>query len=112
MPKGDRDITVVRRTPHDKLSTTAPVDDETVGEVKGVFIMPRRALETDRGWVTIEGYTIWIMPTSQGFTDGMIRPTDLIDIDGTKWQVDGPPGRFTKKGDVYTEVQVKKVGAA
>lgn len=112
MPKGDRDITVVRKAHRDKLSTVDPAADETVGEIKAVVIMPRRALEADKGWVTIEGYTIWILPSSQGFSDGMIKSTDYIDIDGVEWQVDGPPGRFTKKGSVYTELQVKKVGAA
>lgn len=111
MPKGDRDITVVRRARRDKLSST-PGAELSRDEIKAVTILPRRALEEDRGWVTIEGYAIWILPTSQGYVEGMITATDFIVIDGTEWQVDGPPARFTKKGSVYTEVQVKKVGAA
>lgn len=118
MATGDRTITVVRKVRRDKLST-ASSSEPTTFDIEGVAILPRQALETDRGWVNIEGYDIWVLPTSavvrdnvrSSYADDDVLSTDFIEIDGVEWQVDGPDAVFTKRGSIAgAKIQVKRVG--
>jgi hypothetical protein len=115
MPTGDRTITVVRRARRDKLSTassgTAPEFDIT-----NVVILPRQALEAERGWTNIEGYDLWVLPTSRAdgheYTDDQVLSSDFIRIDGVEWQVDGPDAYFTKGGSfAAAKIQVKRASS-
>lgn len=119
MAKGDRTITVIRKVRRDKLST-ADSGEPITFTIDGVAILPRQAYEANQDWVNIEGYDIWVLPTSvvtrddatSGYADDDIVSSDFIDIDGEEWQVDGPDAYFTKKG-VFAgaKIQVKRVGS-
>jgi hypothetical protein len=116
---GDRTITVVRRPRKDKLSTAAS-SEPTEFDIRDVAILPRQAVESDRGWINVEGYDIWVLATStvadpdgdRGYADDDVLSSDFIRIDGTEWQVDGPDAYFTKKGSLAgAKIQVKRVGS-
>lgn len=120
MATGARTITVLRTPKVDKL---APKPTATVPEtvITKVIILPRQNYEVERGWVTVEGWDIYILPTSKvqdpdtgprRFADGDILGTDTIRIDGVVWSVDGVPAPYDK-GRVRkaTKVQVKKYGS-
>jgi hypothetical protein len=90
--------------------------------MSGLIILPRQVEEEGRGWVTIEGWDIYILPSSRvkpdaeperAYADGDILATDQIRVDGELWQVDGPPAGYDKGTQrKATVVKVKKVGAA
>jgi len=121
MAKGFRTATRVRKARADRL------DPQPVGEDKlylsGLIILPRQAYEAGRGWYTVEGWDIYVMPTSRvaaapggqkrKWEDGDVVSTDVLVIDGERWQVDGPIAPFDK-GHVRkaTRIQVKKVGGS
>lgn len=119
MATGARTITVVRKTVVDKLK---PAPSGTPGEtvISKVIILPRQAFEQGQGWITLEGWDIYILPTSRvavvggtrAYADGDILHTDQIRIDGVTWQVDGPAAPYDK-GAVRkaTLVKVKRVGS-
>jgi hypothetical protein len=119
MATGDRTITVVRKVRRDKLSAASSAEPTTF-DLVNVSILPRQALETDRGWVNIEGYDIWVLPTSvviladtttRQYQDDDVLSSDFIEIDGGEWQVDGPDAVFTKRGAFAgAKIQVKRVG--
>lgn len=120
MPTGARTATRVRKAKVDRLdSTPGGLADEI--SLTGLVILPRQSYEQGRGWVTIEGKDIYILPTSRvlvgsapprPFADGDVLATDQLRIDGKIWQVDGPPAEYdkgvTRKA---TLVKVKNVGA-
>lgn len=115
MATGDRTITVVRRPRRDKLSTAASVAP-TETTITGVAILPRQTFEVNQGWVTVEGYDIWVLSSSsvgdpgRGYEQGDIVSSDFIRIDGVEWQVDGEPARYTKRGSFAgAKIQVKRV---
>jgi hypothetical protein len=119
MATGDRTITVVRRAKKDKLSTAASSTPEEF-DIRDVSILPRQALESERGWVNVEGYDIWVLASStvadpagdRGYADDDVLSSDFIRIDGVEWQVDGPDAYFTKKGSFAgAKIQVKRVGS-
>ena len=115
MATGARTITVIRTPRVDKLSpqSTSTPAEKTVTKV---IILPRQSKETERGWVTIEGWEVWILPTSkvdgEPYADGDILPSDTVRVDGVIWSMDGPPAPFDKgtkrKG---TRLQLKRVGS-
>jgi hypothetical protein len=121
MAKGARVITRVRKPKVDKLSTSSATTTDEL-RIIDVIILPREGYETERGWVTYEGWEIFILPSSRvvpptpeprrAYVDGDIVATDLIRIDGVLWQVDGPPAPYDK-GAVRkaTRIRVKKVGS-
>lgn len=118
MPTGARTITVIREPKVDKLSTPS-TDEAPETDITGVIILPRQFFEAERGWVTIEGYSIYILasskvqadPSARSYADGDILHSDKILIDGATWQVDGPPAGYDKGSTrKATLVQVKRVG--
>lgn len=121
MPTGARTATRVRTAKVDKLSRT-PAGDAAELPMSGLIILPRQSFEEGQGWVTIEGWDIYIMPSSRvqpeggparAYADGDIVATDQLRIDGTLWQVDGPPAPYDKGTQrKATLVKVKNVGAA
>ena len=117
--KGARTAIRLRKPQGDKLdpAPTGAVDQLLLA---GLIIMPRESYEEGRGWVTIEGWEIWILQSSTAlpaggarrrYADGDILSTDQIRIDGKTWQVDGEPAPFDK-GTVRkaTRIRVKRVG--
>lgn len=115
MPTGARTITVVRTPRVDKLAPK-PTDQVPEYDITKVIILPRQNYEVERGWVSVEGYDIYILPSSRvdgsSYADGDILGTDTIRIDGVLWSVDGPPAAYDKgKVRKATKVQVKKYGA-
>lgn len=119
MAKGDQTVTVVRKPRRDKLSA-ADSSEPTTFDLVDVAVVPRQALETDRGWINIEGYDIWVLPTSSvdrageiaEYADDDVLSSDFIDIGGQEWQVDGPDAYFTKGGRFAgAKIQVKRVGS-
>lgn len=118
MPKGARSITRIRKVKVDSLDPRPATPADSL-PINGVIILPRQSFEQGRGYVTIEGWDIYILPSSKvvagvarrGYLDGDIVSSDLIDIDGKRWQVDGEPAPYDK-GDKRkaTLIKVKKVG--
>lgn len=119
MATGDRTITRIRRPHRGKLSTATGGSDETL-EITAVAILPRQGQETEKGWVNVEGWDIWVLPTSkvqlgEGVTrqyqDDDILSSDFVSIDGVEWAADGPDAVFTKRGRFKgAKIQVQKVG--
>lgn len=123
MATGDTTITVVRRPKKDKLSTASSTDPASF-TIEAVSVVPRQALETDRGWINLEGYDIWVLPTSsvhddpddptagREYADDDVLSSDVITINGREWQVDGPDAYFTKRGSFAgAKIQVKRLGS-
>jgi hypothetical protein len=119
MATGARTITVIRSPHVDKLAPK-PTGEVPEVDITKVVILPRQNYEVERGWVTVEGWDIYILPTSKvqaddgprRFADGDILSTDTIRIDGVVWSVDGVPAPYDKgKVRKATKVQVKKYGA-
>lgn len=120
MPRGAREITVIRKPRVDRLA--GPSSDPTTGlPIKNVIILPRQTKEEGQGWVTIDGWDIYILPTSRvqdsdgprPFIDGDILPTDFIQVDNEVWAVDGRPAPFdsgTKRK--ATQIKVKRATGA
>lgn len=116
MPTGVRTATRVRRP---RVGKFDPPSTDPANELpmRGLIILPREAFEQGQGWVTYEGWDIFVMPASKvdqpprAYEDGDVVATDLIRIDGIEWQVDGPPAPYDK-GAVRkaTRIRVKKVG--
>lgn len=119
MPTGARTIVVVRKPRTDKLSV-APAAAASETTITGCVILPRQAFEEGRGWVTYEGWDIYILPTSsvqadtpRGYQDGDILSSDRIRIDGNLWQVEGPPAPYDKGTTrKATLVKVSRVGSS
>lgn len=121
MPTGARTATRVRTAKIDKLSRT-PAAAAAELPMSGLIILPRQQEEEGRGWVTIEGFDVYILPSSRvkpdgeparAYADGDILASDQLRIDGTLWQVDGPPAGYDKGTTrKATLVKVMKVGAA
>ena len=93
MASGNEVVTVVRTTKVDKLSTPAagPPDEF---DLVNCQVLPRRALEEGRGWVSIDGWEVWC------FTDPAreVLHTDQVRIRGVLYSVEGKPARFDKRG--------------
>lgn len=122
MASGSRTATRVRKPKVDKLSSPSAAAPQEI-ELRGLVILPREGFEQGRGWVTYEGWDVWVLPTStvipssaqptvtRKWQDGDVISTDLLRIDGVEWQVDGPPAPYdkgsTRKG---TRIRVKRVG--
>jgi hypothetical protein len=120
MPKGARDITVIRKPRVDKLSP-ASSDPITGLPITNVIILPRQTKEEGQGWITLEGWDIYIMPTSKvqdvggprAYIDGDILPTDFIQIDDALWAVDGHVAPFDSGAKrKATQVKVKRASGA
>lgn len=119
MATGDQTVTVVRTPRRDKLSSASSTDPVTF-DITDVSVVPRQGIETERGWINIEGYDIWVLPTStvvlsddtrRQYQDDDVVSSDFITIRGDEWQVDGPDAYFTKKGSFAgAKIQVKRTG--
>lgn len=118
MPTGARTATRVRKPKVDKLSTT-PAGAETTLQMRGLVVLPRTAFESGRGWVTYEGRDVYVLESSsvndgsgwRKYEDGDVVATDLLDVDGARWQVDGPPAAYDKESTrKATLIRIKKVG--
>lgn len=116
MPTGARTATRIRRTKVDKLSTT-PAGAESTLPMRGLIILPREAFEQGRGWVTYEGWDVYVLPSStvddppRPWVDGDVASTDILEIDGEEWQVDGPLAPYDKGTQrKATRIRVKRVG--
>lgn len=122
MPTGARTATRVRKTRTDKLSPTSTTAAEEI-ELRGLIILPRQSYEQGQGWVTIEGWDIYVLPSSRvipsaaqptvtrAYADGDVLASDLLRIDGTTWQVDGPPAPYDKGTTrKATLIKVTRVG--
>lgn len=117
MPTGTRTATRVRRPKADKLAAASSAEPSEL-EMRGLIILPRQAFESGRGWVTYEGWDIYILPSStvgddppRAYADGDVISTDALEIDGVEWQVDGPPAPYDKGAQrKATLVKVKRVG--
>ena len=120
MATGARKAVRLRVEEQDRLDPTPPGEPDKI-YLSGLIVLPREHLEQGRGWVTVDGYDIWVLPSSRvgltptgarrAFQDGDIVSSDQIELDdGTLWQVDGNPAGFdkvaTRKG---TRIRVKKV---
>jgi len=116
MPTGARTATRIRKPKVDKLSPT-PTGPAATLPMTGLIILPREAFEQGRGWVTYEGWDIFVLPSSRvgdpprAYADGDVVASDLLEIDGTNWQVDGPPAPYDKgSARKATRIRVKRVG--
>jgi hypothetical protein len=64
-------VTHAHRRPDYHRRATGPPRQAVDGEldtapefdITNVVILPRQALEAERGWTNIEGYDIWVLPT-------------------------------------------------
>lgn len=124
MARGARTATRVRKARTGKLtSPPASVPEEI--ELQGLIILPRQTYEHGQGWITIDGWVIYVLPSSRvipnaaqptvtrGYEDGDIVHTDLLRIDGETWQVDGRPAPYDKGTKrKATEIKVKRVSSS
>lgn len=115
MADGARSLTVIRTPRVDKLSP-APTGTPLQHAVTKVDILPRQNYEVERGWVSVEGYDVWLRKASRvdgrTYTDGDILGTDTVKLDdGTTWSIDGPPSRYDKgKITKGIKLQLKRYG--
>lgn len=119
MAKGVRTATRVRKARHDSLDP-APESEDRI-HLSGLVIVPREVYETGRGWTTVEGHDVYVLPSSRvaavvggpkrRYADGDVISSDLLEIDGELWEVTGPPAAYDKGSKrKATKIQIKRVG--
>ena len=84
---GNRTVTVVRRPKVDRLDS-APTGAPPEHDITGCVVMPRTSHEEERGWVIVEGRTVFAPYGADVLAD------DLVRVDGETWEVDGAPGDY------------------
>jgi hypothetical protein len=84
-------ITVIRKAKVDRLSS-APAGTPPEHDVTGCAILPRTSFEQGKGWVIVEGRQV-IAPYGAD-----VLATDQVRVEGLVWEVDGEPGRYSKRG--------------
>jgi hypothetical protein len=120
MPTGARIATVVRKPKVDKLSPT-PAGATIETTLIGLIVLPRQTYEQGKGWITIDGRDVYILPTSRAIPagttiprkveDGDVLASDQMRIDGDTWQVDGQPAAYDKGTTrKATLIRLKRVG--
>lgn len=102
---GTRTVSVVRSAKVDRLSS-GPAPAATTHDIEGCAVLPRSSNEAGRGWVVVEGRTIFAPYGSDVTAD------DQIDVDGKRWDIDGEPGHFENRRGVgkVTIFYLKRLG--
>ena len=87
---GSRTITVVRQARGDRLDGPAshPVAEH---EIVGCAVLPRTSYEEGKGWVVVEGRSVFAPHGSD------ILASDQVRLEGKLWDVDGEPGDYENK---------------
>jgi hypothetical protein len=87
---GQRTITVIREPKTDRLDDP-PAGPPAEHDVEGCAVVPRAALEEGKGWVNIEGWTVFAPYGAD------VLSTDRVRYDGRVWDVDGVPADYENK---------------
>ena len=104
---GTRTIVVVRAPKVDRLSTPS-TEEPPKHDVEDCAVLPRTSLEEGKGWVVVAGRMV-IAPYGSD-----ILATDLVEVDGETWEVDGEPGDYeNRRGKPKAMIlYLKRFGAA
>lgn len=72
----------------------------------GLIVLPRQAYESEKGWVNRSGRDVYILPSSRvregssgpyrAYVSGDIHEGDMIEIQGSTYQVEGEPAEFMR----------------
>lgn len=88
---GTHTLTVIRKPKVDRLDPNPAT--ETRHDVDGCAIAPRTSNEEGKGWVILEGRTIFAPYGSDIVADDRIE----IDTEDGVWNIDGAPGNYETK---------------
>lgn len=87
---GTRTVTVVRQPRVDRLDPNPP-PAAIEHDIEGCAIVPRASQEEGKGWVVVEGYSVFAPHGADVTADDRVR------FDGVLWDVDGEPGDYENK---------------
>lgn len=122
MAEGARTATRIRTVRRDKLDPTPAGADDKI-YLSGLVVLPRQFFEQGKGWVTVDGYDIYVLATSRvqavaggpkrPYRPGDVKADDRLEIDGDTWEIEGNPADYEKgRTRKATLIRVKRVGAA
>lgn len=122
MSSGARTAVRIRTVRRDKLDPT-PAGDEDRLYLSGLVILPRSFYEQGKGWTTVDGHDVYILPSSRvqevvggpkrAYRPGDIKASDELEIDGEIWEIEGSVAEYEKgRTRKATLIRISRVGVS